>query len=190
MSGWMKYPYTECIYCERYDLEEDEEWAIVNHPYETCDSIHKDCPERWRRYGMKAITLWQPWAQLCVLGEKLVETRGYKTNVRGRVAIHAAKSDHSGILLHIPMRELAFFQQAGVCGIPGPPLGAVVGTVEIIDCLPLARLAGTKYDTPKERAFGDWSEGRWGWILQKPVLFERPIPAKGAQGFWNWEGEK
>ena len=139
---------------------------------------------------MKAITLWQPWAQLCVLGEKLVETRGYKTNVRGRVAIHAAKSDHSGILLHIPMKELAFFQQAGVCGIPGPPLGAVVGTVEIVDCRPLAKLAGTKYDTPKERAFGDWSEGRWGWIMQNPVLFKKPIPAKGAQGFWIWKPEE
>lgn len=44
MSGWMKYPYTECIDCEWYDLEEDEEWAVVNNPYETCDSIHKDCP--------------------------------------------------------------------------------------------------------------------------------------------------
>ncbi len=42
----------------------------------------------------------------------------------------------------------------------------------------------------KERAFGDWSPGRFGWILRNPVLFDKPIPAKGAQGFWNWEGQQ
>jgi len=139
---------------------------------------------------MKAITLWQPWASLIVQGDKLIETRGYNTNVRGRVAIHAARSDHSGILLHIPMRELLFFQEAGVTGAKEPPRGAIVGTVEIVDSLPIEKLKGTKYDTPKERAFGDWSPGRFGWILRNPVLFEKPVPARGAQGFWNWEGQR
>ena len=40
---------------------------------------------------MKAVSLWQPWASLIVHGIKGVETRGYPTNVRGRVAIHATK---------------------------------------------------------------------------------------------------
>jgi hypothetical protein len=139
---------------------------------------------------MKAITLWQPWAQLIVQGDKLIETRSRNTNIRGRVAIHAAKADHSGLLLHIPMRELEFFQEAGVTGIKEPPRGAIVGTIEIIDSWPIEEIIGTGYDTPKERAFGDWRPGRWGWILQKPVLFDKPIPAKGSQGFWSWEEEK
>ena len=139
---------------------------------------------------MKAITLWQPWAQLIVQGDKLIETRSRNTNIRGRVAIHAAKADHSGLLIHIPMRELEFFQEAGVTGIKEPPRGAIVGTIEIIDSWPIEEIIGTGYDTPKERAFGDWRPGRWGWILQKPVLFDKPIPAKGSQGFWSWEEEK
>lgn len=43
MSGWMKYPYLECIDCENCDIDEYDNWAIVNHPYETCDNINKDC---------------------------------------------------------------------------------------------------------------------------------------------------
>jgi hypothetical protein len=46
MSGWMKYPHQECLDCDKYDPDEDEEWAIVNHPNETCDSVTEDCPMR------------------------------------------------------------------------------------------------------------------------------------------------
>lgn len=157
--------------------------------YEEGEFIIVDDEKLFGLGPMKAITLWQPWAQLCPKGEKLIETRSWNTNYRGRVAIHAAKSDHSGILLHMPMRELAFFQAAGVCGIPEPPRGVVVGTVEIENCVPIERLYGSRYDTPKERAFGDWSPGRYGWILRAPVLFKKPIPARGGQGFWEWRPE-
>jgi len=67
-----------------------------------------------------------------------------------------------------------------------PPAGWGFGP----DGVPIERLYGSRYDTPKERAFGDWSPGRWGWILRNPVLFEKPVPARGAQGFWNWEGQQ
>lgn len=135
---------------------------------------------------IKALTIWQPWSQLIIIGEKLVETRGHKTNIRGRIAIHAAKQDHSGILLHIPARELAFFQAAGVTSIPELPTGAVLGMAELVNCVPIEKLYGTEYDTPQERAFGDWNPGRFGWIFKQPVKFDQPKPAKGAQGFWNW----
>jgi hypothetical protein len=40
----------------------------------------------------------------------------------------------------------------------------------------------------REREFGDYESGRYAWILLnvKPLL--KPIPAKGAQRLWNWEG--
>ena len=40
---------------------------------------------------MKAISLWQPWASAMAIGAKQIETRGWSTNYRGPVAIHAAK---------------------------------------------------------------------------------------------------
>ena len=139
---------------------------------------------------MKALTLWQPWATLIVKNDKHIETRGHKTNILGRVAIHAAKADHCGLLLHMPMSKLKFFQESKVCGFPEPPRGCIVGTVEIIGCMPIEELYGSELDTPKERAFGDWSKGRYGWILRNPVIFDKPIPAKGSQGFWNWQADE
>lgn len=40
---------------------------------------------------MKVITLWEPWASLIAVGAKMIETRSWNTNYRGRIAIHAAK---------------------------------------------------------------------------------------------------
>lgn len=40
---------------------------------------------------MKAISLWQPWATLVAIDAKRFETRSWKTNYRGLLAIHAAK---------------------------------------------------------------------------------------------------
>lgn len=40
---------------------------------------------------MKTLSLWQPFAQAISLGIKKHETRGWKTDYRGPLAIHAAK---------------------------------------------------------------------------------------------------
>lgn len=74
---------------------------------------------------MKAITVWQPWATLLGTGQKHNETRSWRTSYRGEILIHAAKTDHSGILLHIPMEELKHFQNAGV--VNKLPTGAIIG---------------------------------------------------------------
>ncbi len=40
---------------------------------------------------MRGLTLTQPWASLVALGAKTLETRSWKTNYRGLLAIHAAQ---------------------------------------------------------------------------------------------------
>ena len=42
-------------------------------------------------------------------------------------------------------------------------------------------------DWHQELDFGDYSLGRYGWILKDPVLFDTPIPAKGRLGLWEWD---
>lgn len=39
---------------------------------------------------MKAITIWQPWAEFVAAGVKHNETRSWATKYRGPIAIHAA----------------------------------------------------------------------------------------------------
>jgi len=143
---------------------------------------------------MRTITLWQPWASLIVTDMKKVETRGHKTNIRGRVAIHAAKFRK---IPHEVFREIydllppysmvATWLGSIEKGKCTENFGSVLGTVVIKDCVPIEELYGTEYDTPLERAVGDWSVGRYGWILSAPQTFESSVPVKGKQGFWNWE---
>ena len=66
--------------------------------------------------------------------------------------------------------------------------GAVLGTVEIVDCVPVEALIGKLSE--RERVLGDYTPGRFAWVLKNPVMFDRPIPVRGFQGWWNWENEQ
>ena len=35
-------------------------------------------------------------------------------------------------------------------------------------------------------AYGDYSEGRYAWMLANVDPLPTPIPAKGALGLWEW----
>jgi|LGOV01.1.fsa_nt_gb hypothetical protein len=139
---------------------------------------------------MKAITIWQPWAHLIIRGEKTIETRSWSTRVRGTIAIHAAKKDCLKNINALSQKEKDFFYNAQkyndynneICF----PLGVIIGTIDLVGCQKIEELLVTEYATVKEKMLGDWSENRYGWILEKPCLFEKPIPYNGHQGFWNW----
>ena len=36
-------------------------------------------------------------------------------------------------------------------------------------------------------AFGDFSQGRWAWILDDIRPLPEPVPAKGALSLWDWD---
>ena len=141
---------------------------------------------------MKAYTVYQPYAYATVAGIKHNETRPRRTNIRGRVAVHAAKKDawRSGILEKgiMPEIEAALSEHQGVGNrFAHLDYGAVIGTVEIVDCVPVEALIGKLSE--RERVLGDYTPGRFAWALKNPVMFDRPIPARGFQGWWNWAGE-
>lgn len=138
---------------------------------------------------MKAFTVYQPYAHAIVAGLKGYETRPRRTNIRGRVAVHAGKMGISKATKDLTDRE--FWDLVGEVGKDtwtDFPRGVVLGTVEIVDCVPVEEIAATL--TERERLLGDYSPGRWAWVLQNPVIFPTPIPARGMQGWWNWEEPK
>ncbi len=140
---------------------------------------------------MKCISLWQPWASLLVLGSKQVETRSWSTGYRGPLLIHASKRKNIGELVQLLCDwEFIHFQEALRPLGNGPvaiqtslPFGAIIGQVELVDCLPTESLKANL--EPSERSFGNFAPGRFGWIMANPVLFEQAIPYKGSQGFFN-----
>lgn len=139
---------------------------------------------------IKALSLWQPWASLVALGAKRIETRNWRTPYTGPIAIHATKTWVEGtasLALQEPYRGA--LGAAGVKFLRDLPLGAVVAVATLAGCVQTdVLLRDRSYGvTPQEEAFGDYGEGRWGWLLRDIRRLPEPIPAKGAQGLWEWE---
>ncbi len=59
--------------------------------------------------------------------------------------------------------------------------GRIIETVEIVDCVPVENILPTLME--QERLLGDYSPGRFAWVLKNPIMFEKPIPARGKQGW-------
>lgn len=143
---------------------------------------------------MRAYTVYQPYAYATVAGLKQYETRPRRTNIRGRVAVHAGKKrcNKNGFPARL-IGEIAYGKileteyDRGIEQLKRATelvYGAVVGTVEIVDCVPVEEIMHTLNE--RERLLGDFSPGRFAWVLRNPIMFEKPIPARGQQGWWNW----
>jgi hypothetical protein len=85
------------------------------------------------------------------------------------------------------MEELKHFQDAGV--VNKLPTGAIIGKVNLVDCFQIDEAYRRKLqrENPAELAFGDYTIGRYAWVMADAILFNKPIPAKGKQGLWNWK---
>jgi hypothetical protein len=144
---------------------------------------------------LKALTLTQPWASLVAMGAKRIETRGWRTAYRGTMAIHAAKGFPKSA--KDLCNEPEFACQLG----PSPlPLGMVIATCRLISCIPTRELQENRvievdylagcddfYLDDRERRFGDYSPGRWAWLLADITPLQAPIAARGALTLWNWQ---
>lgn len=158
-----------------------------------------DLPERQRRLlrrpqgTVSALTIRQPWASLLALGVKQMETRSWDTKVRGPVAIHA------GLAMPCPRRDyfaLGEFEfERCTSGLimwgPGYEKGTLLpmGAVLAIGNLFQTRSTTNSEHAPGDRelALGDHRPGRFAWSITSISPLPEPIPAKGRQGFWNWE---
>lgn len=126
----------------------------------------------------KAISLWQPWASLIAHGEKKIETRSWCTWYTGPLAIHAAK--------RMPPEAQEFWGDELASGRIGThlalPRGCIVGVCRLMRCCATEALAPRL--SAKELHYGNYSPGRFAWVLEdiRPV---KPIPLRGAMGLFN-----
>lgn len=126
---------------------------------------------------MKALTIIQPHATLIMIGVKPYETRSWPISFRGYLAIHAGKSKEDITLC----RDAKFrnpLARAGYKSTDELPMGAVLGVVKLVDCIPA--------EQAHDKTFGGFAAGRFAWRLEVVEVFPKPIPAKGALGLWEW----
>ena len=125
---------------------------------------------------MKALSVRAPW-WWAILHGKPVENRDWYTSQRGRIYLHASKfwkaedieDDWEDVLymagkdkMTLPTPDWVTMKTSGGC---------IVGSVEIVDCV---RKHPSKFFV-----------GEYGFVLRDPVKFMRPIPFKGALGFFD-----
>jgi len=130
---------------------------------------------------MKAISLTQPYATAVALSIKPEETRSWRTTYRGPLAIHASKG--------FPRWARDFAAEEWVIGrLPPPsnlPLGAMLCLVRLVDCVRTEDRIGHISETTF--LYGDYTPGRWAWMLDLVEVFPEPIRATGALGLWEWD---
>jgi hypothetical protein len=143
---------------------------------------------------MKALSLIQPWATLVVTGAKLFETRSWQTVHRGPLLIHAAKSwtaTQQQLCTVDPFRSA--LRMAGHELPDELPRGAVIGQVDLLDCLKVEAaddwlvanpdISSAAYE--REKSFGDYRPGRWAWRLAHPRRFRTPVILGGKLGLFE-----
>jgi hypothetical protein len=159
---------------------------------------------------MRAITLTQPWATLVAIGAKTIETRSWSPSAhvaRGiTLAIHAGQGlgPVGGLRGLMEVSRLEPFRstllEAGILGTPELPRGQIVavatldgwaptgtgiGAGEIVEHIDAAGRSASRTVDSYERAFGDYSAGRWLWMLTSVRPLAAPVPCKGALGLWE-----
>ena len=144
------------------------------------------------RVDLPAISLWQPFASLIFTwdrerGEfaKAFETRGFKLPARligQRVAIHATAKFPASRHISEALHEVCY-DHFGCSYNYSLPLGAIVGVVRFGAPIPTGEEA--PFQPAEEIAAGDWTPGRWDWLIMDAVALQRPIPMKGKQGWWR-----
>lgn len=184
--------------------------APYSSPERLRATLGHDEPDVIRR----ALTLWQPWATLWVAGDKWAETRSTATKHRGLVAVHAAvgglpagayivtcNSEPIAPALVRAGYRPPYRGRSGRRGLRGPLVGtlhrgAVVGWVDVVDCVPAERVVHDDVEKPertetldgpgwvlpyRDEPLGDYGPGRWAWIAGDRGTVARPIVCKGSQ---------
>lgn len=124
------------------------------------------------------LSVLQPWASLIVLGLKRFETRGWGCAHRGRLLIHASRSDRGLVVSaeHAAIRRA--LEEKGLM-LQSLPRGQVIGEVSLDEILPLSSV-----DHSDLAAFGWLVDGPLVWRLSGPQAWGEPIPAVGHTGLW------
>jgi activating signal cointegrator 1 len=128
---------------------------------------------------LRAVSLWEPWASAMALGIKKNETRGWWTNYRGDLAIHAARRKMTRDDLEtfeILVKPSADYE---------PQYGKILCVVELVAVVPSEVFHEGRVQLEQtEAALGNYEFGRWVWVTQNCRRLATPVPEIGHQSFW------
>lgn len=163
---------------------------------------------------MKALTLTQPYATLVALGVKRIETRGWSTDYRGWLAIHAGmnlnavggpRGLRSLLRLNDPICHALRDAHPGLSNdeiCTALPRGAVIAVATLVDVVRLTAESPYRYEravgdrvvrwelSKDEVAMGNYRPVRCLWLLADVYPLVHPAWCKGKQRLWDWEATR
>ncbi len=132
---------------------------------------------------MTVLSLLQPWASLVVMGHKTIETRSWATAYRGPLLIHASKGTSGMIFCDQPVFK-KYLENIEL------PFGSIIGEVTLESIVQITDLAMNDdmigQLTLEEKIFGDYTTGRYAWMLKNAIPLTQPVPARGLPGLWQF----
>jgi hypothetical protein len=118
----------------------------------------------------RALSVRQPWAELILRGEKTIEVRSIRVNLRERVHVYASMGG-------VAAEEQAHVRREHGLDIESLPRGVLVGSVEIVGCRPLTVRDSRAAGFPVDRDTKDFA-----WLLESPRRAGKLVkPAKHPQ---------
>lgn len=129
---------------------------------------------------MKVISIIEPWASLIKENVKKIETRSWKTNYRGTIYIHAS-------LKKVSKKDERINNLVSLLKDKDFKYGHIIAEAELVDCIYMDEnfLKEIKKNN-QEYICGEYSLGRYAWVLRDIKILKEPIPAKGNLGIWNY----
>lgn len=129
---------------------------------------------------MKVVSIIEPWASLIKEKVKYIETRSWKTNYRGKIYIHAS-------LKKAPKKDERINNLITLLKDKDFKYGHIIAEATLVDCIYMDEEFISKIkNNNQEYICGEYSIGRYAWVLEDIKELSKPIPAKGSLGIWNY----
>jgi ASCH domain len=152
---------------------------------------------------MKALTIWQPWASLIMIGAKPYEFRSWmapRSAVGKEIVIHAGTRYMQKAEVEDLIERLRDPARAWTTGLVPELALKFLEEIDCDDCLPLGYGLGTatvgvsregatiaaemggEYVNDSDR----FMHSQFGWPLTEIKRWDEPVKMSGKQGLWNW----
>lgn len=140
---------------------------------------------------MKVISIWQPFASLLISGNKVFETRTWPapaSAIGQTIGIASTKGIKPAQRAYFEdERFVDFYAATGLPPLEELPCGYLLGTA-LLESSEVMTEEFLEEVSVIEQAFGYFELGNHAWRMVDRRPLEHPIPIRGAQGLYEWNG--
>lgn len=126
---------------------------------------------------MRVLSIREPYATLIKNKIKCIETRSWNTHYRGEIYIHSCKGKYpikDKIKHLVDKNDLTY--------------GYIICKATLVDSIYIDKEFAKKIEKENIDNYlcGDYTEGRYAWVLDNIEVLEDPIEANGQLSIWNY----